>query len=266
MSRSLTKRFAITTPERVTFHYEPAGLATRTMAWLIDQAIMLGLRVCVIIVLARLGELGFALVFIAMLLIDLGYFTWFEWRWAGQTPGKRAMKIYVASATGSLLRGEDVLLRNLLRPVDNLPLMMTLGGIIAWLDPYGRRLGDLAAGTLVIRAAARQLPQAIFDANERENVFWSDAAIRNRILARVTRDERDFLMDLVQRRDQLASLPRHGLFQQALAYFQQRYNLPEQEHLTAEQAVLNVALVVRDPRSAAVTAQSNLAGQPRPSH
>src|SRR5690606_11178266 len=95
--------------------------------------------------------LAVSLFLIIGFLIDFGYFTVLEIRWRGQTIGKRMFRIRVTSSEGLRLSGNDVLLRNLLRAIDTLPYFMTLGALVASIDPYRRRLGDLAAGTVVIR-------------------------------------------------------------------------------------------------------------------
>lgn len=241
-------RFAITTPERVTFYRRPAELPTRAMAWLLDQLLIMVLRIAAASALFGMGQVGIGLWLVVLLVLDFGYFTLLEWRWTGQTPGKKAMGLRVASATGARLDAADLLLRNLLRPIDSLPFTMAVGGTVAWIDPYRRRLGDLLAGTLVVRDVQAELPKALFDAGQRVNTFEADATVRRRILARVDRDERDLLMDLAQRRDELEPDVRSKLFAEAHAYFDQRFGLPETEHLSDEQAVLNLALVVRDPR------------------
>ncbi len=247
-SNPTINRLAVTTPELVTFHYRTAGLASRALAWLIDQCQIIALRIVLFIVLIRLAEYGIAIFLALMLLIDFGYFTWFEWRRNGQTPGKKYMGIHVVCISGASLRPGDVLLRNLLRVLDSLPVLMLVGGITAFIDPLRRRLGDMAAGTAVVHAPQAQLPSEMFNADNRQNSYWADPAVRNRINARVTREERDLLMDLAMRRDQLDPLPRQELFSQALAYFSRRYSLPQVDHLTDEQAVLNVAMVVRQQR------------------
>ncbi|MEM1097191.1 MAG: RDD family protein [Planctomycetota bacterium] len=244
----LLPRFAITTPERVTFYRRPAELPTRAIAWLIDQALVMVLRIAFLATLLGIGEIGLGLALVLLLVLDFGYFTILEWRWAGQTPGKRAMGLRVVSATGARLDGGDLLLRNLVRPIDSLPFTMAVGGTVAWIDPYRRRLGDLLAGTLVVRDVQAELPKAVFDAGQRVNSFEDEPAVRRRILARANRDERDLLMDLAQRRDQLEPAVRAKLFAQAHAYFAERFALPDADHLSDEQAVLNLALVLRDPR------------------
>ena len=239
-------RYRITTPEQVHFHYEMAGLMTRAMAWVVDQVILWALRLVVFFSLARSGYLGFALICIGIFLVDFGYYVWFEFRWAGQTPGKRRLGIRVKSARGGKLRFADVMMRNLMRPLDTLPYANLLGGVVAFLDPLHRRLGDMVAETLVVRDARVRLPEALQQQQSRVNTFQMDPATRNRILARVTREERDLILDLVARRDALDPTVREELFGQAAGTFRTRYGLPEGlDYLSDEQTVVNLALVIQ---------------------
>jgi len=239
-------KFRITTPEHVHFHYETAGLLTRAMAWTVDQLLIVALKMGAAMGLGRFGVLGVALIFVAWFLIDFGYYTFTELRRAGQSPGKRLLHIRVMSANGANLQFADVLIRNLMRAVDTLPIAMLVGGVVAWIDPLNRRLGDLAAETLVVRDARRSLPQAMLRQRSRVNTFQDDVAVRNRILTRVTREERDLILDLMVRRDDLAPEVREDLFRQAAERFRARYSLPEDlEHLSDEQTVLNLALVIQ---------------------
>src|SRR5205807_2631491 len=114
----------------------------------------------------------------------------------GQSPGKRLFQIRVISARGNKLHFTDVLIRNLMRPVDLLPFAMVTGGVVAFIDQWHRRLGDMLADTIVIRHVRQQLPQSLANAKTRVNSFQTDAALRSRILMRVTRDERDLILDL----------------------------------------------------------------------
>lgn len=240
----------IATPELVQFHYETAGLATRSMAWLLDQVIITAFRVVIIagLILSRVS-LGIALGFVMLFALDFGYYVLFEMKEAGQTPGKRALGLRVVSARGGILCFGDVFVRNLLRPLDTLPLCMLLGGTVAFLDPLRRRLGDLAAETLVVRDARNAIPEMALAQQSRVNTFQGDPAVRGRILSRVTREERDLIFDLVLRRDQLVPEARQELFRMAAGRFRERYSLPgDLDHLSDEQTVVNLALVLQKDR------------------
>ncbi|MFP4055242.1 MAG: RDD family protein [Candidatus Brocadiia bacterium] len=245
-------RLCITTPEQVHFHYEVGGLVSRAVAWLLDQVILTIARVAVVLVVwGRGGHVGAAVVLLAVFVLDFGYYLYFELRAAGRSPGKRVLHLRVISARGGRLRFADVLVRNLLRPVDTLPAAMLLGGVVAFVDPLRRRLGDLAAETVVVREAPVALPQALVAQQARANTFQADPAIRGRILARVTRDERDLILDLMMRRDDLEPSVREELFRSAADYFRSRYSLPQDlDYLSDEQTVLNLALVIQGAKFA----------------
>ncbi|MHC4885013.1 MAG: RDD family protein [Planctomycetota bacterium] len=251
-------RYRVTTPEQVQFHYETAGLMSRAMAWAFDQVILTFFRVLIYVLLLQLYQqlhwasgksvagIALALLFLLIFLLDFGYYLFFELRWSGQSPGKRLFGLRVISSTGGRLDFSVALMRNLMRPLDTLPLCMFTGGTIAFLDPLNRRLGDFVAETLVICEARSALPESLPAQHTRVNSFQSDPAIRQRILARVNREERDLILDLMHRRDELKPEIREELFSQVAEIFKRRYSLPEdQDHLSDEQTVVNLALVIQ---------------------
>lgn len=242
-------QYLITTPEQVQFRYQIAGLTTRAMAWLLDQVILMALRVVVVFALSKAGAFGNALIICLFFLLEFGYYVVCELYMAGQSPGKRKFGLRVISSTGARLRFADVMIRNLLRPLDYLPFAMFVGGVTAWIDPHRRRLGDMAADTLVVRDVRNELPQLALKHQSRDNSYAADAAVRSRILARVGRDERDLIFDLMLRRDELEPKVREDLFARTASLLRDRCQLPEMDlHLTDEQAVLNVALVLETER------------------
>jgi len=247
--------YQITTPEQIQFRFEIAGLVSRVTAWVTDQLILMTVLIAAAMTLSCAGgALGIVLVIIAKFLLDFGYFTYFEQRWRGQTPGKRMMRIRVIASDGGKLRFADVLTRTLFRVVYNLglaPLTVIAGALVAVVDPYHRRLGDLAADTIVVRDERAALPRALNRQLSRDNSFQSNGALRGRIQARVTREERDLIFDLMVRRDGLSPGVRESLFKSAADYFRERYSLPEDmEHLSDEQTVMNLAMVIQDTRFA----------------
>jgi hypothetical protein len=82
--------------------------------------------------------------------VEWAYYVFFETVWSGRTPGKRALSLRVVTEGGHPLRFADSLLRNLLRGADFLPGAYAIGLVVMGRDPRFRRLGDLAAGTIVI--------------------------------------------------------------------------------------------------------------------
>jgi uncharacterized RDD family membrane protein YckC len=147
---------AIETPERVMFRFRVAGPARRAAAWAIDGAI-LGTLLGVAALVGEVSSLVPMLRGVGAMtgMIATFFLQWFyglaaEWALDGRTPGKIALSIRVVRDDGASPAFQDLFLRNLLRGVDALAGMGGVGVIVMWLDPKMRRIGDLAAGTLVV--------------------------------------------------------------------------------------------------------------------
>lgn len=153
----------IDTPENVVFGYEIAGIGSRFLAALIDT-FLIGLLLVVtnltlffllanLLSAADLSESAswfaalFGLVSFAFL---WGYYIFFEMLWNGQSPGKRWFGLRVLRTDGTPIGLSEAIIRNLIRIVDFLPAYYGVGVITMFLNERARRLGDLAAGTLVV--------------------------------------------------------------------------------------------------------------------
>lgn len=141
----------VETPEHVVLDYEIAGIGSRTLAAVADWLIL------TVIVLAGTLGLGLwqeisswvtAILLLVVYAIVWGYFTFFEGIRRGQTPGKRWLGIRVIRDTGHSVTISDAAARNLLLPVD---LFALLGVFLIAIHPRGKRLGDMVAGTVVVR-------------------------------------------------------------------------------------------------------------------
>ena len=244
--------WTFTTPEQVVFRRHAAGMGSRAAAWALDQVIILGLFILIVSAIAGLGGAGeaahgvvVALVVLIKFMLDFGYSVWFELFRSGQTPGKKALGLRVISAHGGALLPESCMLRSVARVLDSpLPFFAPLALLVMALDPWHRRMGDFLGGTLVVADVRAAAPAALEAARQRHNSYAGDAAVKARVLSRATREERDLLADLLDRRDALDPAARDALFSRAFAHFSARYALPEQAHLSDEQAVLNLALIV----------------------
>ncbi|WP_347908672.1 RDD family protein [Pseudomonas grandcourensis] len=164
LSPPLDTRYQVETPEGVDLPLRPAGLMVRALAFSID----LGLRGLILgvlfIVLAMLGKLGAGLGSILLFVVSWWYMVLFEVLNHGRSPGKQWMGLRVVHDDGTPVGWSASLLRNLLRVVDLLPFGYFLGAVSCLQHPHFKRLGDIAAGTLVIyreRPHTRpQLPEA----------------------------------------------------------------------------------------------------------
>lgn len=136
-----------------------AGVGSRAVAHLLD---LLLLQVVAILGLAVVGgvlgsvleegsAVGAALMIVGFFVLQWGGFFVLEWVLQGQTPGKRLFGLRIVTTEGGRLHAVPALIRNLLRPVDFLPGFYGFGILSILASPRQRRLGDLAAGTVVIR-------------------------------------------------------------------------------------------------------------------
>lgn len=152
----------VETPEHVAIGYELADLGSRFTALLIDWCLIfistLGLWLGVLAFASLLGlgsaitGVGLGLTILAGFVLMWGYFVFFEGLRDGQTPGKRRMGIRVVHDGGFPVTVRGAAVRNLLRIVDIQPVpSFAVGGLAMMLHPQTKRLGDLAAGTVVVR-------------------------------------------------------------------------------------------------------------------
>jgi uncharacterized RDD family membrane protein YckC len=163
---SLDDYLTIDTPENVAFGYEVAGLGSRFMAALVDTLLILIIQIIVNLVLAfviwgllpRFVSDENTIVIWATAVLSLtafaffwGYYIFFEMTWNGQSPGKRWVGLRVIRTNGTPITLTESIIRNLVRLIDFLPLYYGLGVVTMFINDQSRRLGDLAAGTLVVR-------------------------------------------------------------------------------------------------------------------
>ena len=167
----LRERVTVETPEHVEFSYEIAGLGSRFTAGLLDAMIQ-GVGIFLILLVFWAGEksVSFAayvesalqgLLLLALFLFVWGYHLYFEVFRGGQSPGKRLFRIRVVAEGGYPVTLPRAAVRNLIRIVDILPLPYGVAGLVMFLDPRCRRLGDLAAGTVVVRERGTAAPASV---------------------------------------------------------------------------------------------------------
>jgi uncharacterized RDD family membrane protein YckC len=156
-ARVLSDQTFLEIPENVRLGFRIAGPGTRLGAYLLD----LGIRAAVLyvlvagfsIVLLPLATTGFpaGVYFVIAFLLEWGYGCFFETWWNGQTPGKRAFNLRVIKTEGYAIGFYEAMIRNLLRAADFVPLFYAAGFLTAMANPRLQRIGDLVAGTMVVR-------------------------------------------------------------------------------------------------------------------
>jgi len=149
--------FITETPEGIALPLRPAGMAARSFAYLIDALLRVAILIAAASVLGAMSRFGTGLFLILTFGLEWLYPVVFELMPAAATPGKRAMGLRVVMDSGLPVTPAAALVRNLLRAADFLPVGYALGLLMLLVRPDFKRLGDLAAGTLVVHATSAHL-------------------------------------------------------------------------------------------------------------
>jgi len=220
----------IETPERVPLHFALASIGNRFLACAVDHFLQTLCLVLVVVLFlltgagiehweSRLNEApkwALALLIVAVFLIWSGYFVLFEWAWNGQTPGKRWLRLRVIREDGRPISFWEAAARNLVRLFDMMPSSLYSVGLVAiFISSRDQRVGDMVAGTVVVREREAQAPSF-------EQVFsapTSDAALRRSFkpvpfkapLGPLTEPEIEVVEAFLRRRWDLNDAPRQWM-------------------------------------------------------
>ena len=219
----------IETPERVPLHFALASIGNRFIACAIDhaiQALALGLIGLTALILTSFPSIErviegapkwvVAVMILVLFLVLAGYFAFFEWAWSGQTPGKRWLKLRVLREDGRPITFWEAAVRNLLRTLDMMPApFYSIGLISVFSTTRDQRVGDMVAGTVVVREREAEAP-------EFSQVFAtpvSDPALRRSFkpvdftasLSSLTESEIQVVETFLRRRWDLSDVPRQWM-------------------------------------------------------
>jgi uncharacterized RDD family membrane protein YckC len=151
------------TPEGIAIELRPAGLSSRCYAYLLDQLIRFGIWYAIVIATSIMGGFGFGLMLIVLFVLEWIYPVIFELSRWGATPGKRVLGIKVVMDNGLPVTPAASITRNLLRAADFMPALYGFGIVSMMLRKDFKRLGDIAANTLVVYRAPAAPKIAIED-------------------------------------------------------------------------------------------------------
>jgi uncharacterized RDD family membrane protein YckC len=225
----------VVTPENIELDYEIAGIGSRFLALAIDMLIQGLLTVGIGYGLSlidldklrldeKIPDLSHSLSgagFLCLLaLIWLGYYIILEATWNGQTIGKRALNIRVRKELGYAPNLWDIMLRNIIRLVDFLPFGYSIGFITMFCNKNAKRLGDYAAGTIVVKELPRQklnrylntqspdakLSSGLQPTIENETYPWLES-----LLPKLSQPDYLIMNNLHSRRAQLTNYPQLAL-------------------------------------------------------
>ena len=180
----------IDTPEGVHLQLSPAGPVPRALAFAIDICIRAGVIALVALLSSWFGDFGTGLLLLIMFLFEWIYPVWFEVFRHGQTPGKKALRIRVVREDGAPVSWSASMVRNLLRVVDFFPLLYGFGLVAVLTDRHFRRLGDMAAGTMVVYDVVAEQPVALPQASPRRPPWDLEPQEQVALLAFAERSDR----------------------------------------------------------------------------
>lgn len=230
----------IRTPESIELRYELAGIGSRFLAVAIDLVLQLIVLVLITWGFYWLGShapknthapdslasnLAIALIIFIVFVVFFGYFILFEAFWNGQTPGKKALGIRVVRDGGYPIDFTASLVRNLIRIGEMGLGFYAIACVVAVFSPMNKRIGDLAAGTVVVREAKMESPTAFLKEMREEPVYASTAYVSG--------EERALIKRFLERRDALSPQRRAQLAEQIAERIRPRVPI-EMQTLDAE--------------------------------
>jgi uncharacterized RDD family membrane protein YckC len=246
MREEKTNILRITTPEGISFALPLAGPVTRFLAWAIDLICISVITGILSNVLSVFGMLSPDLISAVLVVIyfgtSIGYGILLEWYWRGQTLGKRLLKLRVVEEHGLRLQFSQVVVRNLLRFVDSLPLFYLVGGVACVVSRRAQRLGDYAANTIVVHIGSGFKYDLGEAASDKFNSFRDYPNLEARLRQCVSPEEAALALQALFRREELDAGARLDLFNDFATHFQALVEFPEEATLglTDEQYTRNV--------------------------
>lgn len=207
-------QYVIETPENISFDYQVAGIGSRFLAVMVDTLIQGTLYLFLVVIYILVDAILAAankgnplslpqwipgiVLFITLFVIQFGYFIIFEITLGGKTPGKELAGLRVIKENGQPLDALDSIIRNLVRLIDFLPFGYGVGVIVMFFNARAKRLGDFAAGTLVVRV---DKPVKLGDLTNHSPA--SGSAIEPAAIAHLKESDIELIESFLQRRGTL---------------------------------------------------------------
>ncbi|MBV8895001.1 MAG: RDD family protein [Acidobacteriaceae bacterium] len=237
-------------PEGVLFAVPLAGPVTRCFAFLIDICILSALTTAFQLLTAFIRalhqDIGTGLLLVFYLAAWTLYGVLCEYLWFGQTIGKWLLGIRVVDATGLRLQLHQVVIRNLVRTLDLFPLFGLVAGVSMVSTRRLQRLGDLAAGTVVVRQRSRATANNFELVRGRYNSFAQYHLLCAHVRQKVPPQAAVIALEAIRRRDRFDDRARVTLFDELTAFFQSIVQFPPEasDQLSSEQYVRNVVEIL----------------------
>jgi uncharacterized RDD family membrane protein YckC len=241
---------ALRTPEGMEFTLPLAGPVSRLIALWVD---LLGVSLITSLINKLLdflaafnADIADALKILVFFAVSLLYGILCEWLWQGQTVGKRILGIRVMDRDGLPMTVAQIVVRNLLRPVDMLPIFYLAGGATALLSRYGQRIGDMAANTVVVRSVELAVPDIRQLFAGKFNSLLDHPHLAARLRQRVSPGVAGIALDALLRRESLDAEARVRVFAELAAKLRPLVEFPAEavEGLSDEHFVRNAIEIV----------------------
>jgi uncharacterized RDD family membrane protein YckC len=240
----------ITIPEGVSFTIPLAGPVVRSLAAIVDVIIAgalnaFAMKMISILTIFSSDFFGFAVI-ISQLVLGTGYAIVTEWLMNGQTFGKKFFHLRVIDSSGLPLKLYQVILRNLMRPVDQLPLFYLTGGVACFFSRHFQRLGDQIANTVVVVARKGNLEQIPEFPSSRYNSLLQVPHLCARIRQAISPELRAIATDALFRAKEFDSKARIELFRKLSELFKSKCSLPAEytDGIPDENLVTNIVEVL----------------------
>lgn len=254
MNRDYSK-LAITTAGGIRIHYNLAGTISRAMALMIDYAAIVSIFVIIQMLVSLLLSfspgLSISLSIIGYFALTIGYGIFFELRSNGQTPGKRVMELRVIDVKGRQLEPGQIILRNLMRAVDSLPVLYLVGGVTTLFNRNSQRMGDLVANTCVVEIRKPVLNLRSVSLQKRTNSLRKFPLQAARLRQEIDIEQASLILQALERRDKLEEGSRIQLFREMAGDIRERSPFPHEAivNLSDEQFLRNVLDILYSDRS-----------------
>jgi len=238
---SFSDKLTIETPEQTALEFQVAGIGSRFLALAYDMLIQIligfvagfGGSLLIGLVASAIpgaANWGFALLFLFFFLLYFGYYAFFEIFWNGQTPGKRKAGIRVIKDSGRPLTPAESIARNLMRIIDWMPAFYAVGMLSAILTKENKRLGDLVAGSLVVREVAFSDLKPAWQATQAP----ADPSLPPLGADRLSPEEGALIESYLSRRDALEPHVRYRMAYEIVGRIRPKLTLPADNKLSLE--------------------------------
>ena len=251
---SLDQYVSVATPEGVSFRLPLAGPTVRALAMLFDLIVIMALNGLVSSVFGVFSfvssDLTGFLIILAQFLLSVGYGIVTEWLLDGQTWGKKICKIRVMDERGLPLTFHQILLRNVMRPIDMLPLFYLVGCISCAFSRHFKRLGDHVAGTVVVLADSIEKVDVSQITFPKYNSLKEAPHLAVRLRQAIPPALAALALESLNRAKHLDPAARLELFNVIATAIKDRCELPEESvaDIPDESLVLNVVAVLYQER------------------